>query len=273
MQKIPEFFSNAQPVESTRGPIPDATPDPRGPGAPDRRRGLRAPAAPAPRVAEGGTSTSGWIQTVETPAPTTLQWEDEPAASAPPVPELTDDRVGRLWEETTGSAFFTQDTMAFAHNVWASALEAQADLLAIGTAHLHPATRDLVGRFSRALADKLASAEKKYGYSDGWADPDWMDECRQHLLEHVAKGDPRDVAAYCAFLWHHGGSTTPATSDGVEVDADFPGTPSVADCIAQLDVWNGHLEAAIDRQALAQLGQHQNDEPAAGGRDPMEQLP
>lgn len=51
------------------------------------------------------------------------------------------------------------------------------------------------------------------------------------------------------------------------------GTPTIAECIAQLDVWNGHLEAAIDRQALEKLGQHPNDEPAAGDRDPMEQLP
>lgn len=73
---------------------------------------------------------------------------------------------------------------------------------------MHPSTESLVRRFSWALADKLAAAEKKYGYSDGWASHDWMDECRAHLMEHIAKGDPRDVAAYCAFLWHHGESTS-----------------------------------------------------------------
>lgn len=72
---------------------------------------------------------------------------------------------------------------------------------------LHPATADLVRRFSYALGEKLAAAEKKYAYSDGWLSPDWMDECRSKLIEHVAKGDPRDVAAYCAFLWHHGENT------------------------------------------------------------------
>ncbi|HGO6126546.1 hypothetical protein QZM82_31840 [Burkholderia cepacia] len=72
---------------------------------------------------------------------------------------------------------------------------------------LHPRTVDLVRRFSTALATKLAQAEHKYGYADAWAAPDWMDECREQLLRHVAKGDPRDVAAYCAFLWHHGEST------------------------------------------------------------------
>jgi hypothetical protein len=83
---------------------------------------------------------------------------------------------------------------------------------------LHPATADLVRRFSVALAEKLAAAEVKYGYSDGWLSPDWMDECRAKLLEHVGKGDPRDVAAYCAFLWHHGESTAasvPSTAASV----------------------------------------------------------
>jgi len=134
-------------------------------------------------------------------------------------------------------------------------------------ADLHPATRDLVDRFARALAEKLAAAEKKYGYSDGWADPDWLDECRQHLTEHVAKGDLRDVAAYCAFLWHHGASTADPAQPAPNAE------PTVAECIMRLDIWNGKLEAAIDRQALEQLGQHANDEPFVVGRDPMEQLP
>ena len=72
---------------------------------------------------------------------------------------------------------------------------------------LHPMTRDLVARFAAALAEKLSMAEQKYGYSDNWASPSWMDDCRLHLREHVEKGDPRDVAAYCAFLWHHGEKT------------------------------------------------------------------
>lgn len=93
---------------------------------------------------------------------------------------------------------------------------------------LHPATADLVRRFSQALAEKLAAAEAKYGYSDGWASPDWMDECRAKLMEHIAKGDPRDVAAYCAFLWHHGASTAPepsAQGEPVACDRDAPVCP------------------------------------------------
>lgn len=79
-------------------------------------------------------------------------------------------------------------------------------------ASLHPATASLVNRFAVALAEKLAAAERKYGYSDGWKRDDWQEECRAHLMEHVRKGDPRDVAAYAAFCWHHGWSTTPDAS-------------------------------------------------------------
>lgn len=82
---------------------------------------------------------------------------------------------------------------------------------------LHFATENLIRRFSDALREKLSAAEKKYGYSDGWASPDWMDECRKHLMQHIAKGDPRDVAAYCAFLWHHGESTTPQPPSAASV--------------------------------------------------------
>jgi hypothetical protein len=72
---------------------------------------------------------------------------------------------------------------------------------------LHFSTQSLVIRFAEALAKKLADAEKKYGYSNGWLNDDWELECRKHLLEHISKGDPRDVAAYCAFMWHHGWPT------------------------------------------------------------------
>lgn len=82
---------------------------------------------------------------------------------------------------------------------------------------LHPATAELVQRFATALAAKLRSAERQHGYRDGWQQPGWMDKCRDQLLEHLAKGDPRDVAAYCAFLWHHGEHTSglPTTPPGV----------------------------------------------------------
>ncbi|HEY1999720.1 hypothetical protein [Paraburkholderia sp.] len=77
---------------------------------------------------------------------------------------------------------------------------------------LHPDTAKLVRRFARVLANKLLAAQRKCGYSDNWKRDDWADECRAELMRHVQKGDPRDVAAYCAFLWHHDWSTTSITS-------------------------------------------------------------
>jgi hypothetical protein len=74
------------------------------------------------------------------------------------------------------------------------------------------ATRCLVWNFALALGSKLAAAEKKYGYSDGWRDKDWEKNCQAKLLEHVGKGDPRDVAAYCAFMWAHGWKTVPSAA-------------------------------------------------------------
>ncbi|WP_244097331.1 hypothetical protein [Burkholderia cenocepacia] len=76
-------------------------------------------------------------------------------------------------------------------------------------AELHHDTAKLVRRFAHALANKLLSAQRKYGYSDNWMRDDWAHECRADLMRHVHKGDPRDVAAYCAFLWHHNESTAP----------------------------------------------------------------
>lgn len=65
---------------------------------------------------------------------------------------------------------------------------------------------DLVRRFTDALLVKLRAAEAKYGYDNAWARDGWRDTLVKHLHEHLAKGDPRDVAAYCAFAWHHGWS-------------------------------------------------------------------
>lgn len=78
---------------------------------------------------------------------------------------------------------------------------------------LHPATKKLVLDFASAMADKLMGAQEKYGFNNEWTDSVWQDECRAHLYEHLAKGDPRDVANYCAFMWHHGWSTSKQPGD------------------------------------------------------------
>lgn len=79
--------------------------------------------------------------------------------------------------------------------------------LAILPANIKQETVELVSGFMTSVASKLHDAEMKYGYEFDWMKPGWEDECRQHLMEHIQKGDPRDVAAYCAFLWFHGEKT------------------------------------------------------------------
>ncbi|MFG1462078.1 hypothetical protein V5F77_04185 [Xanthobacter sp. DSM 24535] len=68
----------------------------------------------------------------------------------------------------------------------------------------------LVGRFALALLKKLRMVEQKRGFGDAWAIPDWHGDLVQSLFMCVHKGDPIDVAAYAAFAWHHGWTTTPA---------------------------------------------------------------
>lgn len=75
---------------------------------------------------------------------------------------------------------------------------------------LHPDTQKLVTEFCTALAEKLYKAQLKYGHSDNWSYANWEVECQTAFHEHIAKGDPRDVAAYCAFMWYHGWKTEAA---------------------------------------------------------------
>jgi hypothetical protein len=74
-------------------------------------------------------------------------------------------------------------------------------------APLDQRTSILVDRFAFALKEKLLESQSKYGWTDDWAKGDWQDRCTQALCDHLAKGDPRDVAAFAAFMWHHGWPT------------------------------------------------------------------
>jgi hypothetical protein len=73
-------------------------------------------------------------------------------------------------------------------------------------AEMRTLTRALVREFAEALAQKLSEAELKNGWEDEWtgADPAAL---RESLRDHIKKGDPRDVGAFCAFLWALGAST------------------------------------------------------------------
>lgn len=106
-------------------------------------------------------------------------------------------------------------------------------------------TMGLVVCFALALAEKLRAAEIKYGYSNKWMSDDWMDECREKLADHLRKGDPRDVAAYCAFLWHHGEPTYRDTDS--HVIAQWERDQKASARIAALEAANAALVAECER--------------------------
>lgn len=58
-----------------------------------------------------------------------------------------------------------------------------------------------VDRFAVAMKEKLARARRKG--RGGWKECDPRD-LRLMLRDHVEKGDPRDVANFCMFLWNLG---------------------------------------------------------------------
>lgn len=147
---------------------------------------------------------------------------------------------------------------------------------------LHHATAALVNGFAWALAEKLAKAQAKYGYTDGWRRDDWEAECRASLMEHIAKGDPRDVAAYCAFMWRHGWSTAPATgakperefAQGGEVAAAAEHKPdakvTIGLIMAATIVAQGHGEDTIAEDILTAAGVTSTAAAVAAGADPYD---
>lgn len=68
---------------------------------------------------------------------------------------------------------------------------------------LDPVTKDAAERFGIALQEKLFKAQKDYNYRHEWQEDD-LDGLRRGFLEHLAKGDPLDVAAYALFFWARG---------------------------------------------------------------------
>lgn len=138
-------------------------------------------------------------------------------SASPPVPAVAGEvrrmrEVAQGWRRPGLEQIEGPNDLKIYGGTIADDIDRWADLLAArptpsaDQSGLHPATADLVDRFAVALKDKLAKAEAKYGYTDGWLSDDWQDDLKRKLREHVFKGDPRDVAAYCAFAWHHGWS-------------------------------------------------------------------
>lgn len=124
--------------------------------------------------------------------------------NTPDLPPLDGEPVGEVIE--VGDALLVE---------WHKNLEEGAKLYStpqvpVMPFGLHPDTQKLVTDFCTALAEKLYKAQLKYGYDTDWKHDGWPSQCQAHFHQHIAKGDPRDVAAYCAFMWWHGWSTKPA---------------------------------------------------------------
>lgn len=96
-----------------------------------------------------------------------------------------------------------------------------------------------VDRFAVAMKEKLAKAREK-GRS-GWeqcnpADLSYM------LREHVEKGDPRDVANFCMFLW----------SLGLPIgDTVLPTDDQIKKAIQELDECEAFNDDGVTKEAIA----------------------
>lgn len=72
---------------------------------------------------------------------------------------------------------------------------------------LHPDTENLLKVCFEELRLKLIKNQEKYGYSNEWLTLDWEQECREEMMKHIQKGDPRDVAIYTMFMIYRGWAT------------------------------------------------------------------
>lgn len=87
-------------------------------------------------------------------------------------------------------------------------------------------------RFTLAMRAKLAAAREKG--RGGWetCPPEVLNRM---LHEHLEKGDPRDVANFCMFLWHTGHRTTMPAPAVVGSDAALPTWwAGFIQCVAEL---------------------------------------
>ncbi|EOV7571750.1 hypothetical protein ACORCF_004902, partial [Escherichia coli] len=117
-------------------------------------------------------------------------------------------------------------------------------------AELHPDTLKLVTDFSSALAEKLYKAQLKYGYDADWKQDGWPSQCQADFQQHIAKGDPRDVAAYCAFMWYHGWKTEPAPVSvpaAMEIDDDFDSAFEHGKAVG----WNAYRAAMLQAEPVS----------------------
>lgn len=122
--------------------------------------------------------TSGWI----------------PARSEGWKIESLFNRISNAWKVITGD-YDVVDWYSFRKT-------GKRTISVVVPSELHKDTVNLLCKFSSAMAEKLRKSEIKYGYANKWKNQEWADECRNSLVQHIKKGDPLDVANYCAFLWY-----------------------------------------------------------------------
>ncbi|WFW79182.1 ead/Ea22-like family protein [Citrobacter braakii] len=142
--------------------------------------------------------------------------EGERADRAEKALEAAENRIAELEQQNSiANEKVTELSRLVQHNISrAEDAERRVESISKSSSLSHPgllhATNELVLIFSHALADKLYAAQEKYKHGTSWRNNDWQEACQRAFQKHIAKGDPRDVAAYCAFMWWHGWSTKPA---------------------------------------------------------------
>lgn len=144
---------------------------------------------------------------------------------------------GSLWDDCTKAQYdgFAKKTDCEVRILYT------APPTAVIPPELHHDTQRLVTDFCTALAEKLYGAQQKYGYDADWKQDGWPTQCLAHFHQHIAKGDPRDVAAYCAFMWYHGWKTEPATAP--VVPDEMPEDCGFKD--SYIDGWNACRTAML----------------------------
>ena len=131
----------------------------------------------------------------------------------------------------------------------------------------------VVAIFAQALLEKLDKAGIDRDNAHTWMEDGWADTLRRALREHVEKGDPRDVAAYSAFAWHHGWSLAQDRYAHLDqVDRDILAAKPEDRANVLLEGLQRHMEAAgatnspeffrqspADRDRIYQAEQHHAD--------------
>lgn len=113
--------------------------------------------------------------------------------------------IGKIYGEVFESIDSTDQTAAESKKLEFERL-CEATIRNLNSYALQHPDDEAVDRFANAMKQKLAQAREK-GRS-GWQQMN-PNELSGMLYEHVAKGDPRDVANFCMFLWNLGQPITP----------------------------------------------------------------